>query len=187
MITKQQLRNEIKNAWSALNAGATRATFFIAGYTCILTKPGPVLSVQTADKQTLGRWAVPYDDALNNLYELLHEKPLKDACQTEGRLMQLLKNSQDFNLYKDVFYSATSRLIRAGLLQEIDVQNQAGWTRSTDHPGMYFIYSGRFLQENKIYLEPKTGRIFKNEKISAKLYQLSRVSFYGSNRTQTAS
>lgn len=73
----------------------------------------------------------------------------------------LVRNSDDYRLYKDVFAQAASFLIESGRCSPSDFGTMGGWIKSSSLSGdaVYFTYCGGMQSENKIYLNAKTGEI----------------------------
>jgi hypothetical protein len=73
----------------------------------------------------------------------------------------LVKGSDDYSLYKDVFAEAASSLIESGRCSQSDFKVMGGWIKSTNLSGenSYFTYCGGMQSKNKIYLDAETGKI----------------------------
>ena len=73
----------------------------------------------------------------------------------------LVKNSDDYRLYKDVFAQAASSLIESGRCAPSDFKTMGGWIKSSSLSGeaTYFTYCGGMQSENKVYLNARTGII----------------------------
>jgi hypothetical protein len=76
----------------------------------------------------------------------------------------LIRGSDDYRIYKDVFAKAAVRLIESGQCTRADFEEMGGWTQSTNHRGrpIYFMYCGGLRRENRIYLDASTGEVSKS-------------------------
>ncbi len=75
----------------------------------------------------------------------------------------LIKGSDDFRIYKDVFVQAALKLISSGQCTAADFQEMGGWVKSANHidSPIYFAYCGGMTQANRIYLNAATADTFK--------------------------
>lgn len=84
------------------------------------------------------------------------------TANTPGSLAVGIDKSEDFELHRSAFIQAASTLIQDGRCTEADFRNNGGWWRSTSKGvGVYFIYCGGEHVQDRLYLDTKTGRIFK--------------------------
>jgi hypothetical protein len=69
----------------------------------------------------------------------------------------LVKGSDDYRLYKDVFAKAATDSIKSGRCTAADFREMGGWVKSTNKPGpIYFTYCG----EVRLYLNAATGDVY---------------------------
>ena len=93
---------------------------------------------------------------------LSHKKPIITAKERRKMTTALIKKSDDFNTYQDVFIETTQKLIGSGDCKIEDFELINGWIRSItykDDP-IYFIYCGGTEHRHKIYLNVETGQIY---------------------------
>ena len=87
-----------------------------------------------------------------------------DPSKTATAYERIISGSDDFKMYRTQFAKAAHELIDSNRCTEKDFENMGGWTKSTttyrDQP-VYFIYCGKMIIENRLYLDVRTGRIFK--------------------------
>ena len=74
----------------------------------------------------------------------------------------LIKGSDDYQIYKDVFAKAASDLIAKGQCTENDFSEMGGWVKSANRSGpVYFSYCGGMHVSNRLYLNATTGEVYK--------------------------
>ena len=86
-----------------------------------------------------------------------------DPAESEIGLAKVIGDSDDFQIYRDVFLKAAIRLIDQGVCEEKDFKEVAGFTKSTiyrDQP-IYFTYCGGLLKRNKVHLNVQNEKIFR--------------------------
>ena len=86
-----------------------------------------------------------------------------DPAESEIGLAKVIGDSDDFQIYRDVFLKAAIRLIDQGVCEEKDFKEVAGFTKSTiyrDQP-IYFTYCGGLHKRNKVHLNVQNGKIFR--------------------------
>ena len=75
---------------------------------------------------------------------------------------QLVAGSDDFELHGKLFAQKAAELIDSGRCTKADIKDWGGWIRSTTKgDSVYFLYCGGPHVDNRIYLDAKTGRIFR--------------------------
>lgn len=73
-----------------------------------------------------------------------------------------LSSSNNYARYADSFCLTARQLIDDGVCTEQDFADFGGWSSSTQYgQGTFFTYCGGMMLENKIYLDAKTGRVFR--------------------------
>ena len=75
----------------------------------------------------------------------------------------LVKGSDDYRQYKDVFAKSASELIASGKCTAQDFKNMGGWMKSSNHMNqpIYFTYCGGMRTDKRIYLNAANGKTFK--------------------------
>jgi len=75
----------------------------------------------------------------------------------------LVKGSDDYRIYSDMFAKAAADLISSGRCKRADFEEMGGFLKSTNHRNrpIYFTYCGSMTIENRIYLDAETGKTFK--------------------------
>jgi len=93
----------------------------------------------------------------------LSETRPKDPAETADADEQLVKGSDDFTRYRRQFVTAARTLMDRGECAAGDFQEQGGFMKSTNHRDepIYFTYCGGFTTANRIYINAKTGEIFR--------------------------
>ena len=73
-----------------------------------------------------------------------------------------LVNSNDYEVYKEIFTDTSLRLIREGKCNASDFKEIGGWVRAANHSrkNTYFTYCGGMTVGNRIYLDAQTGETF---------------------------
>ena len=82
----------------------------------------------------------------------------------QAPIQDLVAKSDDFSQYGDAFVAAAKSLIADGKCTEGDFREAGGWIKSTTtyaREPVYFTYCGGWTVENRIYLNAKSGRIFR--------------------------
>ena len=81
---------------------------------------------------------------------------------TSRALPEGIDQSDDIAVHRSAFIQAASKLIQDGRCTESDFRENGGWWKSTSKgEGVYFIYCGGETLQNRLYLDTKTGRIFR--------------------------
>ena len=77
--------------------------------------------------------------------------------------LALVKDSDDYSKYSQIFAKAARNLIRSGQCSEADFKNNGGWVKSYTKRSqpIYFMYCGRAHVNNRIYLDASSGRTFR--------------------------
>lgn len=92
----------------------------------------------------------------------LSETPPKPASDPQKCGNGFLAGSDNYETYAEAFCTAAIKLISEGQCTEKEFRDNGGWWASTSYPkGTFFTYCGGLALSNKIYLEAKTGRIFR--------------------------
>lgn len=72
----------------------------------------------------------------------------------------LVKNSDDYRLYRTQFAKAARDLIDNGTCTAGDFEEVGGWMSSpTKGQGMYFMYCGGMTTANRLYLDARSGEV----------------------------
>lgn len=89
-------------------------------------------------------------------------RPADPAANAKGRF-ELVKGSDDYQKYKNIFAQTAETLIRNGTCSEGDFHDMGGFWKSTTHRNkpIYFTYCGGMTIENKIYLDASDGNVFR--------------------------
>lgn len=94
---------------------------------------------------------------------LSNVRPADPAAGATGDYA-LISGSNDYQNHKDAFAKAARDLISDGRCTERDFKDMGGWLKSTttyaDKP-IYFTYCGGMSKQNRLYLNAKTGEVFK--------------------------
>ncbi|MBY6157466.1 hypothetical protein [Pseudooceanicola nitratireducens] len=81
---------------------------------------------------------------------------------TAGARTEIINGSDDLATQRDRFLKAASTLIKDGRCSEADFREMGGWLKSTSKgEGIYFTYCGGMTLQHRLYLDTKTGRIFR--------------------------
>jgi len=74
-----------------------------------------------------------------------------------------ISSSDDYQKHKAAFQTASRSLISNGICSEADFREVGGWVRSTTFPGrsVYFTYCGGFHTRNRLYLDVRSGEVFR--------------------------
>lgn len=74
----------------------------------------------------------------------------------------LIKGFDDYCIYKKEFFLVVRKLINEGVCMESDFKEIGGWmVLSNKGKNIYFIYCGGMMLLNRIYLDVKSGKIFR--------------------------
>jgi len=78
-------------------------------------------------------------------------------------LEKALKSSDNYSRYKKYFIKASEDLIKEKTCTVNDFKESGGWMRSAAYSPkpIFFIYCGKMIIENRIYLNAKTGEVFR--------------------------
>jgi len=78
-------------------------------------------------------------------------------------LEKALKNSDNYSRYEKSFIKASETLIKEKTCDVNDFKEMGGWARSPAYSPkpIFFTYCGGMIKENRIYLNVKTGEIFR--------------------------
>lgn len=96
-----------------------------------------------------------------NTKALTANRPADPAEGTEGD-DKLVSGSDDYRRYGAQFRKAARELIDKGTCTASDFQETGGWMASTSKgQSVYFTYCGGMTVANRIYLDAKTGRVFR--------------------------
>jgi len=89
------------------------------------------------------------------------ERPADPAANAKGDEL-LVKGSDDYGRYKDIFVSSARNLISKGRCTEQDFIEFGGWSRSFTYKNreVFFTYCGEAHVSNRIYLDAKSGKVF---------------------------
>lgn len=72
----------------------------------------------------------------------------------------LVKNSDDYRLYRAQFTKAARELIDNGACTARDFEEIGGWMASpAKGQGMYFMYCGGMTTSNRLYLDVRSGKV----------------------------
>ena len=74
-----------------------------------------------------------------------------------------LANSNDYEIYKEMFTASALKLIGDGKCTVSDFREIGGWLKAVNHArkNTYFTYCGGMTTSNRIYLDAQTGEIFR--------------------------
>ncbi|MGR5408203.1 SH3 domain-containing protein [Vibrio sp. PNB22_8_1] len=109
-----------------------------------------------------------YEEGGEETAEWVDSKGLSDSepvIKEQERLEILdayLQKTDDLKAHLDVFRNKTQQLLDDQACVPSDFEELGGWVRSVTYKqgNIYFIYCGGLEQENKIYLDVDTGKIF---------------------------
>lgn len=92
---------------------------------------------------------------------LSEQRPINPAHRETG-IAKLIANSDDYQQYRERFNEATEWLINKGICAKKDFED-GHWLKSMRHKSkpVYFAYCGGWNSENRVYLNAKTGKIYK--------------------------
>lgn len=81
---------------------------------------------------------------------------------SDSQLESAIEQSDDFQLYRTEFMTASRGLLERGRCTLADFREMGGWVRSTNHKPdlVYFTYCGKMHVSNRLYVDVATGRIF---------------------------
>jgi len=93
---------------------------------------------------------------------LSKDKPSEDKDKLSSKY-DLVKDADDFDKYKDIFLNTSNKLIKQGKCTEKDLRNWSWWKSTTTYKNqpIYFTYCGGAHTDYRIYLNAKTGKVFK--------------------------
>lgn len=93
---------------------------------------------------------------------LITSPPVVSKEERQKTLMSFIGQSDDFKLHESMFLKQTDKLLKSGQCRPHDFQELRGWVRSIRYRDreVYFVYCGGIDQNNKIYLDVKTGKTF---------------------------
>ncbi|MGR5236936.1 SH3 domain-containing protein [Vibrio alfacsensis] len=109
-----------------------------------------------------------YEEGGEETAEWVDSKGLSDSepvIQEQERIEILdgyLQKSDDLKRHLDIFRNKTQQLLDDQTCVPSDFEELGGWVRSITYKqrNVYFIYCGGLEQENKIYLDVDTGKVF---------------------------
>ena len=88
----------------------------------------------------------------------------KESDKTKISILEkALKSSDNYSRYKKSFIKASEDLIKEKTCTVNDFKEMGGWMRSPAYSPkpIFFTYCGGMIKENRIYLNAKTGEIFR--------------------------
>ncbi len=93
---------------------------------------------------------------------LAEVRPPDPAALARGR-EHIIAQSDDFPKYRSEFLAAADSLIEARQCREHDFIENGGWIRSPKYRAqpIYFMFCGGSTIANRIYLDVRTGRVFR--------------------------
>lgn len=94
---------------------------------------------------------------------LSNVRPADPATNAEGDFA-LVKGSDDYGTYKDIFASAARKLINEGKCTARDFVENGGWIKSTTtyaNRPVYFTYCGGATVSSRLYLDASNGKVFR--------------------------
>lgn len=83
--------------------------------------------------------------------------------QANAPLEEAIKSSDTYSKYKATFIKASKSLIAKKQCSLADFKEMGGWLRSSSYKPkpVFYTYCGGMRSSNKVYLNAKTGRVFK--------------------------
>ena len=86
-----------------------------------------------------------------------------DNFMNNTPLEKSIKSSDNYAEHRDNFINISIELINSGTCSLADYKEQGGWVRSSSHKPkpIYFTYCGGISKNNKVYINAKTGKIYK--------------------------
>jgi hypothetical protein len=120
-------------------------------------------------------------DPIENTKPIENVEPI-ESVQPSKSISEIIKDSEDYDKYKDIFDARSSELIAEGTCKEEHFTNNGPWLRSGTykenkatgaislHSGqldlsrykpapLYFMYCGEFHFKDRVYLNVKTGKV----------------------------
>ena len=93
-------------------------------------------------------------------------KKYKLTTHKKDNIEKYIYRSDDFALYKKTFIEKSYLLYKHKMCSYDEFAEQGGWTRSQNykHRRMYFIFCGGYDVNHRIYLDVKTGELFKGSR-----------------------
>ena len=92
--------------------------------------------------------------------ELSGKQP-EDPAKTAKGYEIIIKDSDDFGIYRTQFSKAAKKLIEQGKCTKNDFREIGGWLKSSEKGKyVYFTYCGGFTIQNRLYLDVVTGNVF---------------------------
>lgn len=112
---------------------------------------------------------LPNNGIINNRFaewvfmHFLSGKPSSENERTHRDFGLLIVKSDDYKYYRKAFIRSAKKLITAGRCNASDFLESGGWTKSIKFrkEPIYFTYCGEAKISNRLYLNVKTGKIFK--------------------------
>ncbi|WP_324747142.1 hypothetical protein [Pseudomonas veronii] len=90
---------------------------------------------------------------------LTKDRPADPGAAANGDDV-LIRNSDDYRLYRSQFTKAARELIDKGTCTAGDFEEFGGWMASPDKgQGMYFMYCGGMTKANRLYLDVRSGNL----------------------------
>lgn len=85
------------------------------------------------------------------------------AAETAADNELLVAQSDDFGRHRKIFTKSAINLIKSGKCSESDFLENGGWVKSSTHrtSPIYFMYCGGSTISNRLYLNAKTGDVFR--------------------------
>lgn len=93
---------------------------------------------------------------------LVVDRP-RDPAANASKVEELVVGSDEFARYRGAFTKAAKSLIARRRCREQDFREMGGWVKSSSHRNqpIYFTYCGGATVANRLYLNAKTGEIFR--------------------------
>ncbi len=93
---------------------------------------------------------------------LLEVPPTITRQERLETVSKYVEKSDDFKDFFEMFTQKADQLLKDGSCTPEDFEELGGWVRSNRFDGrdVYFVYCGGMKQQNKIYLDVQTGKIF---------------------------
>jgi hypothetical protein len=80
---------------------------------------------------------------------------------TQFKLIQAIKDSDDFNEHSKLFFKKSKELIESGKATVECFQSHGGWVRKSKAWGIYFILVNDSINvDQRYYLNTRNGEIF---------------------------
>jgi hypothetical protein len=75
----------------------------------------------------------------------------------------VIRGSDDFSNYQQIFIPATAKLIENGTCNLAELKEMGGWVKSQSHKNqpVYFTYCGGMTIGNRIYIDVSSGNVFR--------------------------